>query len=398
MNLQDLIAADAKVGLQTYGRLPYAFVRGAGARLWDAQDNEYLDFLGGIAVVPLGHCHPKVTAAIQQQAETLIHTSNLYYIEPQVQLAQKLHEISGGMRAFFCNSGAEANEAALKIARKHIKEKLGEERFEIITATDSFHGRTYTALAATGQPKYHKGFEPMPPGFLYAPLNDIEALRDLVNEKTAAIMLEPTQGETGINPCTSEYLQAVRALCDEHGIVLIFDEIQSGMGRSGKFFAHEWAGVRGDIVTLAKGLANGVPIGALLTSEEVATAFSPGTHGSTFGGNFLSSTAALATLGVLFDENLMENATRVGDYFSGCLKDWAQSAGILKEVRGRGLMIGVELSQPIARDLMKKSLERGLIFNAIGETVLRFLPPLNISTDDVDEAMEKLEAARKSLD
>ena len=398
MKIQALITDDKKVGLQTYGRLPYAFVRGAGARLWDIEDNEYLDFLGGIAVVPLGHCHSKVTAAIQEQAATLIHTSNLYYIEPQVRLAERLYEISGGMRAFFCNSGAEANEAALKIARKHIKEKLGEERFEIITATASFHGRTYTALAATGQPKYHKGFEPMPPGFLHVPLNDIEALRKLVNEKTAAIMLEPTQGETGINPCTPEYLQAVRALCDEHGLVLIFDEIQSGMGRSGKFFAHEWAGVRGDIVTLAKGLANGVPIGALLASEEVATAFSPGTHGSTFGGNFLSSSAALATLSVLFDEDLMENATQVGDYFSGRLKDWAQNVGILKEVRGRGLMIGVELSQPIARDLMEKSLECGLIFNAVGETVLRFLPPLNISTDDVDEAMDKLEAARTSLD
>jgi predicted acetylornithine/succinylornithine family transaminase len=394
--VEALVETDARVGIQNYGRLPIAFARGKGARLWDAQGREYLDFLGGIAVVTVGHAHETVTEAVSQQAATLLHSSNIYYIEPQVQLAEKLSELSGGMRAFFCNSGAEANEAALKLVRKYMSTR-GEARHEIITTLDSFHGRTYGSLAATGQPKYHEGFEPMPQGFVYVPRNDYAALEAAVNEHTAAIMLEPIQGESGIWACSDEYLQQVRALCDKHGVLLIFDEVQCGMGRTGKFFASEWAGVQPDVFTMAKGLGNGVPIGVMLARDEVAKAFVPGTHGCTFGGNFLSTAAALATLRVLETENLMDNATRVGDYFKAQLTKWGTENGLVKEIRGRGLMIGVEVNQPIARDLMKASLERGLVFNAVGDTTLRFLPPLCISEADVDEAMQKLNDAYKAI-
>ena len=394
--LHDLIATDARVGIQNYGRLPVAFVKGEGARLWDSAGKEYLDFLGGIAVVTLGHSHPKITAAIARQASTLLHTSNIFYIEPQVKLAEKLSELSHGMRAFFCNSGAEANEAAIKIARKFHYNKGDTERFEIITALDSFHGRTYGGLAATGQPKYHEGFGPMPEGFYYVPLNDIDALSSVINGKTAAVMLEPIQGESGIRPATDEYLRAARELCDAHGVLLILDEVQCGTGRTGKFFAHEWSGVRPDIIPMAKGLGNGVPIGALLATDEVASAFVPGTHGCTFGGNFLSCAAAVATIEILFEENLLHNALTQGEYFSRRLREWGETHDLISEVRGRGLMISAELKQPIARELMKNSLEGGLVFNAVGDNILRFLPPLCISHDDVDEAMDKLHAAYNS--
>jgi predicted acetylornithine/succinylornithine family transaminase len=391
-----LIETDARVGIQNYGRLPLAFARGEGARLWDAAGKEYLDFLGGIAVVTLGHSHPAVTEAVSRQAATLLHSSNIYYIEPQVQLAEKLHQLSGGMRAFFCNSGAEANEAAIKIARKYMSTR-GESRREIITTFDSFHGRTYASLAATGQPKYHEGFEPMPGGFNYVPRNDFEALKNAVTENTAAILLEPIQGESGIWMCDDQYLQQVRALCDEHNILLMFDEVQCGIGRTGKFFAWEHAGVQPDIMTLAKGLGNGIPIGAMLARDEVAKAFVPGTHGCTFGGNFLSTTAALATIRVLEEQNLMENAVHVGDYFQMRLREWGEKTGIVTEVRGRGLMIGASVKNDIARDLMKSALEQGLVFNAVGTDILRFLPPLCITQADVEEAMDKLAAAFDSL-
>ena len=390
--VEKLVEADARVGVQNYGRLPLAFVRGQGARLWDARGKEYLDFLGGIAVVTVGHCHPRVTQAINDQAATLVHSSNIYFIEPQVRLAERLSELSGGMRAFFCNSGAEANEAALKMARKWAKAD-GDSKTEIITTKDSFHGRTYAALAATGQPKYHEGFAPMPAGFSYVPRNDVEALKAAVNERTAAVMLEPVQGESGIYEMSKEYLQAARALCDEFGAALIFDEVQCGMGRTGTFFGFEASGVRPDIISMAKGLGNGVPIGALLAREEIASAFVPGTHGCTFGGNFLSCAAANATLDVLFEEKLMDNAREVGDYFRAQLKQWGEETGAVREIRGRGLMVGVSLTQPHARDLMKTCLENGLVFNAIGDDILRFLPPLSISKNDVDDAMMILRAA-----
>lgn len=395
-SLMELIEVDARCGIQNYGRMPVAFIRGEGSRLWDTAGKEYLDFLSGIAVVPLGHAHPKVTAAITKQANTLLHTSNIFQIEPQIRLAEKLSELSGGMRAFFCNSGAEANEAAIKIVRKW-QNKKDPEKYEIITLEGGFHGRTYGGLAATAQPKYHEGFGPMPGGFTYLPYNDIEALRVAVSEKTAAVMLEPIQGESGIRPVTDEYLREARKLCDEFGALLLLDEVQSGMGRTGKFFAAEWAGVKADVITMAKGLGNGVPIGALLATSEVASALVPGTHGCTFGGNFLSTAAALATIEALFEEGLMANSLKQGEYFSRRLREWGEKTGLVSQVRGRGLMVSAVLRKPVARELLKNALTGGLVLNAVGDDVLRFLPPLNITEADVDEAMQKLEAAATGL-
>lgn len=397
LTLEELQSTDAQSAFQNYGtRIPVAFARGEGARLWDVEGREYLDFLSGIAVTTLGHAHPRVTEAIAHQASQILHTGNYFYIEPQVKLAARLHELTG-MRAFFCNSGTEANEAALKLARKWQKDNGAPQRVEIITTHNSFHGRTYGSLAATGQPKYHEGFAPMPEGFRYVTINNEEELRATVGENTAAIMLEPIQGESGVIPCDDDYLQLARELCDAHNALLICDEVQAGMGRTGKFFGYEWSGIRPDIITMAKGLANGVPIGALLAREEVAQSLTPGTHGCTFGGNFLACSAALATLDVLQEENLMTNAAHVGDYFQARLWDWAERSGALREVRGCGLMVGVALNKPVARELMLECLKNGLVFNAIGTTTLRFLPPLIISNEDVDEAMKIIAAAYKAV-
>lgn len=396
ISLMDVMEKDARSGIQNYGRLPVAFVKGQGARLWDSAGKEYLDFLAGIAVVPLGHAHPRVTAAIANQAATLLHTSNIFHIEPQARLAEKLHEISGGMRAFFCNSGAEANEAAIKIVRKWQSAK-DPERNEIVTFEGGFHGRTLGSLAATAQPKYHEGFGPMPGGFHYVAFNDAEALRAVVSNKTAAVMLEPIQGESGIRPAEDDFLREVRRICDEAGALLVFDEVQAGVGRTGKFFGHEWAGVKADVITLAKGLGNGVPIGALLATEEVAKALVPGTHGCTFGGNFLSCAAALATVDALYEEELMANSLKQGEYFSRRLREWGEKTGLVTQVRGRGLMVSAVLSKPVARELLKAALTGGLVLNAVGDDILRFLPPLNITEADVDEAIAKLEAAAASL-
>ncbi|MCS6860311.1 MAG: acetylornithine transaminase [Abditibacteriales bacterium] len=391
MTLSDIIAKTDAYLIKTYSRSPaVAFVRGQGARLWDTDGKEYLDFLGGIAVVAVGHCHPKVTAAIQQQAATLVHTSNLYHIAPQALLAEKLFHLSGGYQSFFCNSGAEANEGAFKLARKHAKLTRGEGKYEIISTLGSFHGRTLMALTATGQTKYQQGFEPLAPGFKHVPFNDLDALRHAVTEHTCAIILEPIQGESGIHPCTPEYLQGAAALCREKGLLLILDEVQTEIARTGKMWAHEHYGVQPDIITLAKSLGNGVPIGALLAKPEVAASFQPGDHASTFGGNFLACAAALATLEVIEEENLVENAAKVGDYFMARLRE---TDGIA-EVRGMGLMIGAQFTQPKAREIQNACIANGLLVNAIGDSVIRFEPPLNITTADVDEAMEIL---RKSM-
>ncbi len=397
--LSELQHIDAADSFQNYGaRLPYTFVRGQGARLWDDGGREYLDFLGGIAVVVMGHNHPRVTAAIAHQASQILHTSNFFFIEPQVKLAAKLSEMSGGMRAFFCNSGAEANEAAIKIARRYAYDNGETERNEIVTLWKSFHGRTLGALAATGQPKYQEGFGPMPTGFRHVHINDIEELRATVTDKTAAVMFETILGESGVLPLDEAFVKAAREICDEKGALLILDEVQCGMGRTGKFFAHEWYDVQADMIPLAKGLANGVPIGAVLAREEVAMALTPGSHGTTFGGNFLASAAALATIEAMEDENAIENAARVGAYFADKLTKWGQQTGLAEKARGRGLMLGLEINRPIARDLMMRGLENGLVFNAVGDSILRFLPPLNISESDVDEAMEKLNASLDELD
>ena len=389
--LAELQQLDAHDAFQNYGtRLPYAFVKGEGARMWDSNGREYLDFLGGIAVVILGHNHPKVTAAIAHQASQIMHTSNFFYIEPQVRLAAKLSEMSGGMRAVFCNSGAEANEAAIKIARRYAYDRGETERVEIVTLQKSFHGRTLGALAATGQPKYQEGFGPLPLGFKHVAFHDIEALREAVTERTALVMFETILGESGVLPLGWRYIEEARRICDSAGALLALDEVQCGMGRTGKFFAHSWFDVRPDIIPMAKGLANGVPIGAVLAREEVALALKPGSHGTTFGGNFLASAAALATLEALESEGVMDNAARVGNYFKSRLHDWGAEVGAV-DVRGRGLMLAVELSTPNARHLMLRALENGLVLNAVGDTILRFLPPLIISEGDVDEAMSVLE-------
>jgi len=312
MNNRQVIELSQKYLMPTYGQLPVAFVRGEGCRLWDADGKEYLDFVGGIAVLGTGHCHPRVAAAICRQAGTLMHTSNLYYIPPQAQLAQRLTELSFADRCFFCNSGAEANEAAIKLARKWAGLNREGECFEIIAAHQSFHGRTLATVAATGQEKYQIPFRPLPPGFRFAPFNDISALEAAVTEHTCAVMLEPIQAEGGMNVPADDYLPAVRQLCDERGILLVLDEVQTGMGRTGRWFGYEHASITPDIMTLAKSLGSGFPIGACLATEEVATAFAPGDHASTFGGNHLACTAALATIDVIQEEGLVQNAADKG--------------------------------------------------------------------------------------
>jgi predicted acetylornithine/succinylornithine family transaminase len=381
---------DAHV-MHTYARLPVTFVRGQGAKLWDADGKEYLDFLAGIAVNGVGHCHPRVVQAIQEQAATLIHTSNLYYTAPQAQLAGKLCEISAFERVFFCNSGAEANEAAIKIARKHGKAVGGAGKFEIVTAHRSFHGRTLATVTATAQPKYQAPFTPLPPGFSYVPFNDIAALEAAVTDQTCAVMLEPIQGEGGVYPAHTPYLEAARSLCDKHRALLIFDEIQTGVGRTGHWWAYEHYGVVPDVMTLAKALGGGVPIGACLARGDAAETLVPGDHGSTFAGSPLAARAALAVLETIEAEHLLANAYAMGEYFVHRLAEPSLSAKIAG-IRAVGLMIGVELSHLEAKRVQHDALARGLILNAIGDTTLRLLPPLIITKADIDRAMEILTA------
>ncbi|RZN48262.1 acetylornithine transaminase [archaeon] len=372
--------------------------RGEGVHVWDSDGNKYLDFLAGIAVCSTGHCHNKVTSSLAGQVATLMHCSNLYGIPNEVELARDLCMRTGYGKAFFCNSGAEANEASIKLARKWAHEQ-GKQHVDIITAQNSFHGRTLVTVTATGQPKYQKGFGPRPAGFHYAPLNDIEALKEAVGPKTAAVMLEPIQGEGGVKPARDDYLRTARDLCDDHGALLIFDEIQTGMGRTGKFFAHEHAGVRPDIVTLAKALGSGFPVGAMLSTNEVAKVFGPGDHGSTFGGNPMACAAALATLEVMDEEHLIDNAREMGDYLFMGLSRLQEGAGmgIIKEVRGKGLLIGVELASNVAIKLKEEAQARGLLIGNIGKNVLRIAPPLIIDTSHVDEALDILGQACKAL-
>lgn len=377
--------------MNTYGRLPLAIAKGEGTLVWDADGKEYLDFVSGLAVNSLGHRHPRVVQAIKQAADTLIHCSNLYHIEPQGRLAKALTELSGLDRAFFCNSGAEANEAAIKLARRYAKLFVSPDRYEIITAHGSFHGRTLATVTATGQPKYHKGFEPLPAGFVYVPLNDVSALREAITPRTCAIMLEPIQGEGGVHPCTPEYVQAVRSLCEEHNILLIFDEVQTGLGRTGKLFGFEHFGVTPDIITLAKALGGGVPIGAMLASERVAQGFEPGSHASTFGGNPLASSVALEVLRVLVDEGLVERSEKMGRVLAAKLEGLAQKyPQSLGSTRGKGLMLGTELKCD-GIPLLREAMNRGLLVNVVGSSVLRLLPPLVVTEQQIDRAVDILD-------
>lgn len=373
--------------MNTIARLPVVFVRGEGMKLWDADGKEYLDFLAGIAVCGLGHCHPALAQAIGEQAGTLMHVSNLYHVPQGPALAKKLVELSGMGRAFFCNSGAEANEAAIKLARKWSKENRGKDKFEIITTLGSFHGRTLTTVTATGQPKYHEGFEPMVPGFKYVPYNNVAALESAIGPNTCAIMLEPIQGESGVHPATQEYMRAIKRICDERGLLVILDEIQTGLGRTGRWFGFEHYGIKPDIMSLAKTLGGGFPIGACLATEEVATAFRPGNHSSTFGGNPLACAAGLAALKVIEDEGLVENSASVGAYFLAQLERLRDKRDDIREIRGIGLMVAMETSRSDAVDIGKRCLQEGLIVNSIGTGIVRFLPPLVATTSDVDTAV-----------
>src|SRR5262245_13103360 len=334
--------------MTTAKRFPLALVRGEGARVWDSDGKEYLDFTGGIAVTALGHSHPKVVGTMREQAATLLHVSNLFHIPQQIHLAKLLCDHSFADRVFFSNSGAEANETAIKLARKWAKEHGASDRGDIITMRGGFHGRTLATVTATAQEKYHHGFEPLPAGFKYVPFNDLRAVERAIDSRTAAVLVEPVQGEGGVNIPDEGYLPGLRKLCDEAGILLVFDEIQTGMGRTGKLWAYEHAGVSPDVMTLAKALANGVPIGATLATDNVASAFTPGTHGSTFGGNPFATAVGLTVFSTLVEERLPERAARMGRLLSDRLESVrSKKPNVVKEVRGKGLLIGVDLSVPV---------------------------------------------------
>ncbi|MDX8405354.1 MAG: acetylornithine transaminase [Mariprofundus sp.] len=380
--------------MNTYARFPTTLISGDGARVRDDAGNDYLDFISGIAVNTLGHAHPQLTAALARQAGSMLHCSNLFHIPAQQQLAERLVALSGLDSAFFCNSGAEANEAGIKLARKYFYDQ-GSSRRTVITAQQSFHGRTVLTLTATGQEKVKTGFDPLPAGFTHVPLNDIETLRQTVDDSTAAILLEPLQGEGGVNPATSDYLQAVRKLCDEHGLLLILDEVQTGIGRCGTMFAFEQAGITPDILTLAKGLGGGVPIGAMLATGNIAKSFGPGTHGSTFGGNPLSCTAALTVLDVIEAESLLDNVIQRGKQLQQGLNTLKERFPVIRAVRGQGLLIGAELSTEAA-PFVAAARNEGLMILAAGPNVLRFLPPLNIRKEEVNEALALLASAMET--
>ncbi len=374
--------------MPTYARLPVEFVRGQGCSLWDATDREYLDALSGIAVCNLGHAHPAVTEAVCDQAGRLVHTSNLYGIQRQEQLARRLAEASGLERAFFCNSGAEANEAAIKLARLHGHER-GVQSPAIIVMENSFHGRTLATLSATGNRKVQAGFEPLVQGFVRAPFDDVEAIERIAdkNPNVVAVLVEPIQGEGGVRVPGEGYLQAVRELCDRQGWLMMLDEIQTGIGRTGVLFAHQRAGIRPDVLTLAKGLGNGVPIGACLAREAVGETFGPGRHGTTFGGNPLACAAAEAVLDTLAAEGLCGRATELGERMLAGFRERLGGLDGVSDIRGRGLMLGIELAEPCA-ELVGQAVERGLLINVTAGNVIRLLPPLVLTDVEAERIVD----------
>ncbi len=381
MKTAETIALFEKYGFANYTRLPVVIVRGEGSRIWDADGKEYLDFFPGWAVSGIGHCHPKVVAAIRAQAGKLLHIPNNFYSEEQGLLAKAVAEHSFGGKCFFCNSGAEAVEAAIKLARKYTPAG----RYKIVTMENSFHGRTLAAITATAQPKYHAGFEPLPGGFAYVPFNDIAAVERAVDGETAAVMLEPIQGEGGINVADKYYIKALRDLCDKAGALLIFDEVQTGMGRTGKYFAYEHYGMVPDIMTMAKSLGGGVAIGAIEAKPEIAAAFVPGTHASTFGGNSLACAAALAVFDAIDSEGLLANAVKMGAYLKGKLEALQKKYSFVKEVRGCGVMLGMELAMPGAK-IVALALAAGLNINCTHDTVLRIMPAMTVTKAEIDKA------------
>ncbi len=381
--------ADAFIAA-TYKRLPVVLTRGEGCKLWDESGRAYLDFVAGIAVCNLGHAHPAVTLAVAEQAARLVHVSNLFYTQPQADVAALLVENSFADRVFFCNSGAEANEAAIKLARKYFYEKGDSDRFRIIAMDKSFHGRTMATLSATGQEKIRKGFDPVLGGFDFVPFNDMTGLKAKLDHRTAAVLLEPIQGEGGVRCPNAGYLEAVRALCDETGTLLIFDEIQTGMGRTGRLFAYEHFGIEPDIMTLAKALANGLPMGAMLAREQVAEAFGPGSHATTFGGAPLVTAASYAVLRQMLEYDIPETCRKTGAYFFDRLLQLKERHLIIEEVRGLGLLLGLKLTVD-AEPVVLTCLERGFLINCIQGDILRFVPPLIVTTQEIDRLIDCLD-------
>jgi acetylornithine aminotransferase len=373
--------------MNTYGRLPLALSHGQGCRVWDVNGKAYLDALGGIAVNTLGHNHPRLVPALQDQISKLIHTSNYYHIPLQEALAAKLVELSGMTNVFFCSTGLEANEAALKLARKFGHDK-GIERPEIVVYDKAFHGRSIATLSATGNPKVQAGFGPLVEGFIRVPLNDVEALKKATagNPNVVAVFLEAIQGEGGVNPMDADYLRAVRKLCDEQDWLLMIDEVQCGMGRTGKWFAHQWAGILPDVMPLAKGLGSGVPIGAVVAGPKAAHIFAPGNHGSTFGGNPLAMRAGVETIRIMEEDGLLANAVKVGEHLKAALQRELGSLPGLKEIRGRGLMLGVELKVPCS-ELVGRAADQGLLISVTADSVIRLVPSLIMTTAEADEVV-----------
>lgn len=378
--------------MNNYGERRLALVRGEGSYVWDSDGKRYVDLLCGLGVNNLGHCHPNVVNAIKKQVETLLHVSNLYLIEPQTELAQLLIDNSCADKAFFCNSGTEANEAAIKMARRYSFNKYGEGRHTVVALTNSFHGRTMASLTATGQEKHKIGFQPLLPGFKHVPINDIDAVRDACDDTVCAVIVEPVQGEGGIYPCQTAYIKSLREICSAKDILLVFDEVQCGLGRSGHLFASDEFGAEPDMITLAKSMAGGVAIGALLAKTHAAEAFSPGAHAATFGGNPLACAAGVAAFQTLLDENIAQRSKEVGNRFMESLTALAAKHSRIKEVRGRGLMIGVELNDA-ASDVVGYFFEEGYLVGTAGLNVVRFLPPLNIDEQDLIRAAALFDAA-----
>ncbi len=376
--------------MNTYGRLPIALSHGQGCRVWDVNGKPYLDALGGIAVNTLGHNHPKLVPALQDQISKIIHSCNYYHVPNQEKLAAKLVELSGLTNVFFCSTGLEANEAALKLARKFGHDK-GIEKPEIVVYEKAFHGRSIATLSATGNEKVQKGFGPLVEGFIRVPLNDVEGLRKATegNPNVVAVFMETIQGEGGVNPMRIEYLQQVRELCDERDWLLMIDEVQCGMGRTGKWFAHQWAGIKPDVMPLAKGLGSGVPIGAVVAGPKAANIFQPGNHGTTFGGNPLAMRAGVETIRIMEEDDLMENAARVGAHLKGALEQALAGTSGLKEIRGQGLMIGVELTKACGA-LTQRAADKGLLISVTADTVIRLVPPLIMTTVEADEVVSIL--------
>lgn len=391
MITHDILQDSQKYVMNTYGRQPLVLVKGRGTRVFDSEGKEYIDFVSGVAVNNLGHCHPRVVVALQKQAQRLMHVSNHYHNEPQINLAKALVRNSFADKVFFCNSGTEAVEAGIKLARRYGREILKQNRFEIVTMRGSFHGRTYGALSATGQEKFHKSFEPLVEGFRYVPFNDVSAVEKAVNERTCAVLVEPVQGEGGVSVPSPGYLKSLRELCDSRGILLMVDEVQTGMGRTGRLFGYEHSGITPDLAALAKGLGAGVAIGAVIATERAAQAFTPGSHGSTFGGNPLACAAALASLETLIEDNIIiQSVEHLGNHFLGRLADLKKKYAFIKDVRGLGLLIGMELAFP-GKDIVTACIEAGFLINCTMDNVLRFMPPLIISEEEIDSLIDALD-------